>query len=218
MTWVRFDDQYPLHRKIAGLTDRLYRLANEAVFWCVRNLTDGRIAADELRLIRSTATRRDADELVRRDIWHRADHACPNVNRCPLPGLDGWVIHDYFDYQPTREKVIAERTAKADRQARWLAARRAGKRPPKDGADASRDASHPPSIDASKDDALTQPPPRPEGKRGGGPEAPAARRGAAEPAGDGEHNHNPPVCPTCGNRIDSPYHRNTCRPEELSPA
>ena len=118
MPWVRFDDQFPIHRKVAGLTDARYRLANEAVFWSARNLTDGRIAVDELQQIRTRAKRSDADDLVRRGIWHTADQSCESEH-CPPPGPDGWVIHDYWEYQPSKDKVLREREAARKRQQLW---------------------------------------------------------------------------------------------------
>lgn len=125
MPWVKFDDQYPQHPKIGPLSDRLYRLHNTAIFWSSRHTTDGVIRAELLTQVRAKAKAADATELVRRRLFHGADDPpCPSP-LCPPPGPDGWVIHDYWDYQPTRAKVIRERTARASRQARWRA-RRAG--------------------------------------------------------------------------------------------
>jgi hypothetical protein len=33
MTWVRFDDQFPIHRKMTGLSDAAFRLHVLAIFW-----------------------------------------------------------------------------------------------------------------------------------------------------------------------------------------
>jgi hypothetical protein len=207
MPWVRFDDQYPIHRKIGPLTDSQYRLANEAIFWSSRNTTDGRIGAEELKLIRSRATLADARELVRRGIWHDAGHSCSSEH-CPPTGPDGWVIHDYWDYQPSREKVVADREAKAARQQRWRASkgRPSGARDAtgdvstKDGVDASRDGPVDASRDASGDAAPYPPRPAPkEAGRAGPPRAPDARRQAADAAAAGREQkpktvgaHSPP--------------------------
>jgi len=112
MTWVRFDDQYPIHRKYAPLTDRRYRLANEALFWSSRNRTDGRILPDELTQIRTNATKADAADLVSRRIWHGPRYDCPNAT-CPPPVTEGWVIHDYWDYQPSKAAAAAEQEKRA---------------------------------------------------------------------------------------------------------
>lgn len=128
MPWVRFDDQFPIHRKVAGLTDRAFRLHLEAIFWCARNLTDGRILAADLPQIcrRFAAGKRSLqphiDILLDRDLWHLAGYDCPS-EKCPAPvDGDGWVIHDYWAYQPSKARVVKEREATARRQAAWRAA------------------------------------------------------------------------------------------------
>lgn len=123
MTWVRFDDLFPLHRKVAPLDDAAFRLATEAVFWCSRNMTDGRIGADDLASLSRRATRPRIAKLVERGVWHEASHECDSLN-CPEPGPDGWVIHDYLAYQPGRDKVEKDRAGKVARQHRWLAKQR----------------------------------------------------------------------------------------------
>lgn len=192
MTWVRFDDQFPIHRKVGGLTDALYRLHTEAIFWCARNTTDGVIRRDELPQVSQRARPAAAATLVQRGVWHTADELC---GRCKdalseagtSPPPDGWVVHDYLVFQPSRAKVSKERDAKAERQKRWLDKRtqsreqRASRKP-------SRDASHSPSIDASKDDA--PPPPRPEGS-GAEPRASDRRPTAVGRSGGRGDDDNP---------------------------
>jgi hypothetical protein len=157
MPWVRFDDQFPIHRKVEGLSDAAFRLHISAIFWCARNLTDGLVPVEDIDSATPRKMRRPGKfiaELVGRGLWIEVD--------------DGWQIHDYLDFQPSREKVERERKAKAERQQRWLEKRRqqGHRRGSTVDIDASGDASH----DASKDDAPY--PPRPEG--GGGGDAPAA--------------------------------------------
>lgn len=100
MPWVRFDDTFPINRKVGGLSDAAFRLHAEAIFWCARELTDGRIAKDELKQVSGIARPdRHVAELVRRGLWVETDQ--------------GWEIHDYLKYQPAKAKVIADREAKA---------------------------------------------------------------------------------------------------------
>ncbi len=100
MPWVRFDDKYPVSRKVGGLSDAAFRLHTEAIFWCARELTDGRIARDELKQVSGIARPdRHVTELVGRGLWDETDR--------------GWQIHDYLEYQPARAKVLRDRTAKA---------------------------------------------------------------------------------------------------------
>lgn len=192
MTWVRYDDLFPLHRKVAPLSDATYRLHTEAIFWCSRNTTDGVIRTSELRHVSKRGTPKRATELVDQELWHPAGRLCPACkDRLTANGraepTDGWVVHDYLDFQPSAQKVAAEKAAKAERQQRWKAAKRGG-----DG-DASqrrpRDASPPPSGDASGDAApgdANPVPPRPAPKEAG--------RGAA-PASPGERRHPDPDNP-----------------------
>jgi hypothetical protein len=48
MPWVRFEDDYPWHRKVRRLSDAAYRTNSEAIHWCAKNRTDGQVPRDEL--------------------------------------------------------------------------------------------------------------------------------------------------------------------------
>jgi hypothetical protein len=231
MPWVRFDDQYPIHRKVKPLSDSEMRFHIEAIFWCARNLTDGFVPAEDASDV--SAVRRPHKVipcLVARGLLHEAGHVCQSPKCPPSPGGDGWMIHDYLDYQPSKLKVRAEREAKRVRQDRWLA-KKAGR--PVDnrastGVQLSTDdlPEHVPRSpkldakpDASQDASVDAPPPRPAPKEGGrGPAAPpaAALRRGRDAGGEQVNGHITPVCPNCGNRTDSPYHRNACRSERLA--
>lgn len=171
MTWVRFDDLFPIHRKVAGLSDACFRLVSEAIFWCSRNTTDGVIRASEITQI-TRGNKQRAAQLVDAALWHAAGDLCERCTaRLADAGTaeppDGWVVHDYLDHQPSRAKVDADKAAKAERQAKWLATKRGATRQP---FGVSRDA----SLDASKDAAPPRPAPKGSGAgpRGGGPAAP----------------------------------------------
>lgn len=178
MPWVRFDDAFPVHRKVDGLSDTAFRLHVSAIFWCARNLTDGAVPEEDLELVtaRVRAPARFATELVRRGLWHEAGHECDSPH-CPPAVKSGWVIHDYLEFQPSKEKVAVQRVAKAERQARWLAkqAGRRGADPPENGHDSPiSDPSEDATRDASQDDA----PPRPAPKEAGrSPERPPPSAG-----------------------------------------
>lgn len=112
MPWVRFDDMFPINRKIEGLTDAAFRLHVSAIFWCARNLTDGFVPTNDLELVTSRvkSARKRADELVQRGLW---------ITR---PG--GWEINSYLEFQPSKKKVLADREAAAERQRVWRDKRR----------------------------------------------------------------------------------------------
>lgn len=213
MTWVRNDDQSSIHRKVRPLSDAAYRLNQEAKEWCSRNLTDGRIAADEFPGSSCRATPKYASELVRRGLWHRAGGEHCGHERCSPPGADGYSIHDYLDYNPSAVQVAKERAAKAERQRNWIAKKRG-----RDGSrDASQDASTNGPRDGPRDESLTlaPSPPRPAPKEAGAghpQHQPAAMGGAAGGPGEPNQNHRAsPPCHECGNATTSAYHRNVCR-------
>lgn len=106
MTWVRLDDRFPSHRKVALLSDRAFRLYVSALCWSSENLTEGKILDRELTVVaRVRSMKATARELEAAQLWDR------------LP--DGWQIHDYLDFNPTSEQVRAERDANAARQKRF---------------------------------------------------------------------------------------------------
>lgn len=103
MPWVRLDDRFPSHRKVALLSDRAFRLHVSALCWSSENLTEGKILDRELSVIaRVRGLKAAAGELQSAGLWDRCD--------------GGWEIHDYLEYNPDRAKVQAERAANAARQ------------------------------------------------------------------------------------------------------
>jgi len=211
MTWVRYDDNVRNHPKVESLDDATYRLWREAIEWCAQNLTDGVIRSHQLAVTSIRASRPRATKLVQKGLWHLAGAGCRSA-KCPPSGFDGWVVHDYFEYQPTREKVREEQAAKAERQRRWLESKKGGSK------DAPRDASQDGSDDVVGDASLdgAPAPPRPAPKGGAGttslPAPPAAVGGVAA-SGGGAERSSVRRCPTCDNALTSAYHRNVCRGE-----
>lgn len=131
MPWVRVDDQFPVNRKVRPLSDRAFRLYISALCWCNANLTDGRIMTSELRYVSDIASvKRYASELVSAQLWEESG--------------DGWLVHDYLEFQASAIKIREERAAKRARQERWLDRKREER-------EAQRDASHDASRDASGD-------------------------------------------------------------------
>lgn len=88
-----------------------------------------------------------------------------------VPG--GWRMPRYLDDNPSREKVLADRAAKAERQRKWLEN--------KDKASSGQRRTNRPSRDASQDASLTVPvdpplPPSLTGRKGGAPPPAASAR------------------------------------------
>jgi hypothetical protein len=125
MPWVRLDDRFPSHRKVALLSDRAFRLHVSAICWCAENLTDGHIRERELAVVAHVRSlKATAQQLEDAGLWDRVD--------------DGWVIHDYLSYNPSREQVIAERKKNAERQERFRRRKNGKPTPPPEGASNGR--------------------------------------------------------------------------------
>lgn len=183
MPWVRFDDDFPINRKVAGLSDAAYRLHSSAIFWCARNLTDGFLPKGDLDDVcaRVRTPARFAAECVRREVWHDARENCAS-EKCAAPvDKPGWVIHDYLEFQPSKEQVMRDREAARIRQERWKAKRFGQANAVTNGV-----------SDAVDNTA----PPRPERKRGG-QAAPAANGRAARTGATAAAYDKPPWCGVC---------------------
>jgi hypothetical protein len=125
MPWVKLDDRFPSHRKVALLSDRAFRLHVSAICWCAENLTDGSIGDRELPLVAHIrGIKATAKELQEAGVWDRTD--------------DGWMIHDYLDYNPSREQVLLERKKNAERQERFRQRRSGKPTPPSNGSSNGR--------------------------------------------------------------------------------
>lgn len=119
MPWVKLDDRFPSHRKIALLSDRAFRLHVSAMCWCAENLTDGHIGDRELALVtRVRGVKATAQQLEDAGLWDRTE--------------DGWEIHDYLEYNPSREQVLIERKKNAERQERFRRRKNGKPTPPSD--------------------------------------------------------------------------------------
>lgn len=108
MPWVRFDDQFPIHKKVDNLSDPAFRLHVSAIFWCARNLTDGYVPEEDLDAAAPRKMKRPdrfVTELVGRGLW--------------LPDNRGWWVNDYLKYQPSKDKVEKDRRDAAERQRKW---------------------------------------------------------------------------------------------------
>lgn len=92
MSWVKVDDRMPDNVKIAPLSDAAFRAYVTSICYCARELTNGVIS---LRRAKEWAGKpRVVQELVPH-LWE--------------PCGDGFEVHDYLKYNPTRDQVLAER-------------------------------------------------------------------------------------------------------------
>lgn len=94
MTWFKVDDQFWAHPKVILLSDSAIALWVKAGTWSAQHLTDGHVPVGALRLLQ--AQRRHADELVQAGLW-----LCHHD--------DGWLFHQWSEWQPTRAEVLERR-------------------------------------------------------------------------------------------------------------
>lgn len=104
MSWVKIDDQFPYHRKViaAGLEGRALYIT--ALCYTAHQLTDGFIPESVMPVLEVLSgvanVKQTASKLLDVCLWD----ACEN----------GYMIHDYLDYNPTKEEVIKTREARKD--------------------------------------------------------------------------------------------------------
>ena len=95
MAWLKIDDGMMEHPKILGLSDREFRVHMKALGYTARR-RDPHVPRKALPMFE--ASMRHAARLEESGLWDRNG--------------DGWVIHDWDEYNP-------ERRLKSDRQQRW---------------------------------------------------------------------------------------------------
>jgi hypothetical protein len=103
MAWVRIDDQFPSHPKVAKAGPLAGWLFVSGLCYCNRYLTDGFIPIGVVRTLANydgimerfhdeeTESIQLALRLVDCGLWEEAD--------------GGFTVHDYDQYQPTREQI-----------------------------------------------------------------------------------------------------------------
>lgn len=117
MPWVRLDESFADHPKVERVGPLAAWLHVAALCYSSRHLTDGRIPkAKAVRLADIPDPAEHVSALLSEGIW--------------VDNGTEYVIHDYLDYQPSRESVLAERSAARDRMAKRRSAERSPEVPP----------------------------------------------------------------------------------------
>lgn len=105
MPWFRLDDSFHSHPKVIAAGNEAIGLYVRCGTHAAQHLTDGFVGKEIVALYGNDAL---AATLVSVRLWHRA--------------RGGWTIHDYLDYNPSREAVERERKAATERQRRYRTA------------------------------------------------------------------------------------------------
>jgi hypothetical protein len=105
VTWVKLDDQLPDHPKIIAAGPAASWLFVAGLCFASRYLTDGHIPTHMLgHLTKQPKPGALAARLVELGLWGTVD--------------DGWQVHDYTQYQRSREQIEDERRKASRRQSR----------------------------------------------------------------------------------------------------
>lgn len=104
--WVKLDDSIFENPKISRLSKDAKLLYLVGLTYCAKWLTDGRITPTGLRLVTAIAEAGDdsVGELVSAGLWRQ--------------DADSMYVHDWADYNPSAEKVLADRKAAKERMQR----------------------------------------------------------------------------------------------------
>lgn len=109
MPWFRLDDSFHSHPKVISAGNEAVGLFVRCGTYAAEHLTDGFLPKDVVLLYGSGAL---AEKLTGAKLWHRT--------------RGGWTIHDYLDYNPSKEAVENEREKAAQRQRRHRSVTSAG--------------------------------------------------------------------------------------------
>jgi 5-methylcytosine-specific restriction endonuclease McrA len=92
VTWFKIDDSFHSHPKALQAGNVALGVWVRCGSYCAQHLTDGHVPTEVGGMYGSThATRR----LIQVGLWE--------------PHPQGWVMHDYLDYNPSRSEVLSDR-------------------------------------------------------------------------------------------------------------
>lgn len=108
MTWIKLDDGFTDHPKIAALPPTAFRLHVAGLCYCGRYLTDGIIPAQAVPQLVRQYRSRDLQWLVRGEVWAKLDQG------------NAYQIHDYLDWNLSRAEVEKRHAiAASNARQRW---------------------------------------------------------------------------------------------------
>jgi hypothetical protein len=124
MAWAKLDDQMHRRRKVRGLSDPAWRLYVSAIIDCCAEGSDGVLEGWALRELLPSHHEEHVRELLARGLIHDAptctSDTCLSSHGLPLVGTDLFVVHDFGQWQMTREEWDANKAKKQKgAHARW---------------------------------------------------------------------------------------------------
>ena len=111
MPWAKLDDEFWTHPKLEALSDRAFRLFMRSIGYASQHMTDGVLSAAALRTL-------GADARTCRELCTPVPPFDVGVWE-PIGSQhkDGYRIHDYLDFNPSRESVMDRRRKEAEKKA-----------------------------------------------------------------------------------------------------
>jgi hypothetical protein len=112
MPWFALDDGFDSHPKVRKAGNAAVGLFVRLGVHATKHLTEGHLDG---AIVRDYGTPATVRKLISVGMLHAFGHDC---KRCEQPVEDGYVIHDYLDYNKSRAQIEAAREAARKRQQR----------------------------------------------------------------------------------------------------
>lgn len=119
MPYLNLDDNYPDHPKVEALSDGAYRLHGSVMFYAARFRLDGYVTKAQLRA-RTRWSAKTELELVTEALLHIPGEPCES-RHCPPDDGCRYRLHDFFQWNKSRDWWDIEREKAAKRKAKWKA-------------------------------------------------------------------------------------------------
>lgn len=107
MPWVRFEDGYLGSDKLKAMPTPAIALDMAGIIFSSRELRDGLLTLKDVQTVAAFVGVRE---------WRRYAELLCSVNRWINRGRNGYEIHDYLEFQPSRDEVLAQREADRTRK------------------------------------------------------------------------------------------------------
>lgn len=118
MPYLNLDDEFTEHPKVDGLSDGAFRLHVSGMRYCAKNTSDGIIPAARVDRLKPNYKPSQLNELLRGKVWHRGGDGC-GTEHCPVGAAGEYVVHDYLQWNKSREWWEDRRRREAERVADW---------------------------------------------------------------------------------------------------
>lgn len=110
MAWARVESTHPFNSKILSLSDTAFRLHIAAICVATQEMTDGRLSSDQVETILMSVKRRRGAKQAWQEL---IDKGLLDVDS------NGVTVHDYLDYNDSRDKILRNKALSKDRQDRF---------------------------------------------------------------------------------------------------